>query len=290
MTTNALNMAESRNKPRSQAKSKTTAKKKSAAEVVPKTKVTPMASKPLKTKGVAKQAIAEEDKAESMAEVKATSKSTPKARVASQSGTKSSPKRSAKGRAKTAPKKVSKSKTSSMTEAKADPDMEAQTTEEASSLPKSSAKKRKVPAKAKGRKKTDSPATPKKEIAIPQETEIDEEPISLERGRQELENELGRTRKELDNLRAAMYSEVDVDPEEGDVEVSERLKNVTLIAMHEKRETALQEALSAISAGNYGICNRCKNSIGKARLEARPDAKFCVKCQEEIERAARRMA
>jgi len=112
----------------------------------------------------------------------------------------------------------------------------------------------------------------------------------LEWGRQKLDTELQRTREELEHLRAAMYSEVDIDPEEGDVEVSERLKNVTLIAMLEKRETALQEALSSVLEGSYGICNRCRKPIGQGRLEARPDAKFCVRCQEEIERAARRLA
>ncbi len=145
-------------------------------------------------------------------------------------------------------------------------------------------RKTKLAPKPKGRAKT--AAAPESEVPRPV---TDDEPISLEGGRQKLETELNRTREELAHLRAAMYSEVDVDPEEGDVEVSERLKNVTLIAMLEKRETALQESLSAIVEGSYGICNRCKKSIGRERLEARPDAKYCVHCQEEIERAARRM-
>ena len=136
--------------------------------------------------------------------------------------------------------------------------------------------------KGKGR----ATAVPESEAPVPVP---DDEPISLEWGRQKLESELNRTQEELAHLRAAMYSEVDVDPEEGDVEVSERLKNVTLIAMLEKRETALQESLSAIVEGSYGICNRCKKSIGRERLEARPDAKYCVHCQGEIERAARRL-
>ncbi len=139
------------------------------------------------------------------------------------------------------------------------------------------------------RKKPAAQAQPPGAAAAP-EADVDDGPISMEWGRQKLDSELQRTREELEHLRAAMYSEVDIDPEEGDVEVSERLKNVTLIAMLEKRETALQEALSSIVEGRYGICNRCQQPIGKGRLEARPDAKFCVRCQEEIERAARRLA
>ena len=108
--------------------------------------------------------------------------------------------------------------------------------------------------------------------------------------RQTLQTELARVQEELDHLRSAMNAEVDIDPEEGDVEVSERLKNVTLIAMLEKREAALQEAIEALVAGHYGICNRCQQPIAKERLEARPDAKYCVRCQEEIERSAGRLA
>lgn len=108
--------------------------------------------------------------------------------------------------------------------------------------------------------------------------------------RQTLQTELARVQEELDHLRSAMSAEVDIDPEEGDVEVSERLKNVTLIAMLEKREAALLEAIEALAAGHYGICNRCRQPIAKERLEARPDAKYCVRCQEEIERSAGRLA
>lgn len=113
-------------------------------------------------------------------------------------------------------------------------------------------------------------------------------PSVHEGDRQTLRTELARVQQELTHLRSAMYSEVDIDPEEGDVEVSERLKNISLIAMLEKREGALHDALRSIEAGDYGICNRCRQPIGAERLEARPDAKYCVKCQSEIEKSVRR--
>lgn len=131
-------------------------------------------------------------------------------------------------------------------------------------------------------KKKKSTETAKKAVA-------EDGNLSLDVWREKVDAELGRTQAELQHLRDAMYSEVDVDLEEGDAEVSERLKNVTLIAMLEKRETALQEALSSILEGSYGICNRCQVFIGQERLEARPDARYCVNCQEQIERAARRL-
>jgi DnaK suppressor protein len=42
-------------------------------------------------------------------------------------------------------------------------------------------------------------------------------------------------------------------------------------------------ALAAIDAGTYGICRECKEPIGLNRLEAIPEAPFCVPCQESFE-------
>lgn len=104
-----------------------------------------------------------------------------------------------------------------------------------------------------------------------------------------LEAELARVHAELDHLRATMYGEIDVDPEEGDVEVSERTKNISLIAMLELRERTLKDALDSVEKGTYGICNRCQEPISAERLAILPDTKYCVKCQDEIERANMRM-
>ena len=35
--------------------------------------------------------------------------------------------------------------------------------------------------------------------------------------------------------------------------------------------------------GHYGDCRRCKESIGWARLNARPESPFCLPCQEALE-------
>jgi DnaK suppressor protein len=42
----------------------------------------------------------------------------------------------------------------------------------------------------------------------------------------------------------------------------------------------INEALERIEAGTYGVCANCGKKIPQARLEARPFAKYDIKCQE----------
>lgn len=42
-------------------------------------------------------------------------------------------------------------------------------------------------------------------------------------------------------------------------------------------------ALAALDSGKYGLCRQCKEPIGLPRLEALPEAPFCLDCQEGFE-------
>ena len=57
-----------------------------------------------------------------------------------------------------------------------------------------------------------------------------------------------------------------------------RLKN----DLHE-----IEAALKKIKSGTYGICERCKKPIAPARLEVKPQAVYCLKCEQEIEKKKR---
>ena len=46
----------------------------------------------------------------------------------------------------------------------------------------------------------------------------------------------------------------------------------------------IQEALQRIENGSFGICEGCGESIGEARLQARPVTTLCIECKEEAER------
>lgn len=51
---------------------------------------------------------------------------------------------------------------------------------------------------------------------------------------------------------------------------------------------AIQAALGRIDAGTYGLCESCGKAINPARLDARPMARRCVRCQEQAERTTAR--
>ena len=45
----------------------------------------------------------------------------------------------------------------------------------------------------------------------------------------------------------------------------------------------IQEALTRIDEGEYGICEECGEDIGVARLKARPVTTLCVNCKARQE-------
>ena len=53
----------------------------------------------------------------------------------------------------------------------------------------------------------------------------------------------------------------------------------------EARRLEIEEALSRMDIGVYGVCEDCGEEIGAARLIANPTAKLCVHCQADRERA-----
>jgi DnaK suppressor protein len=50
---------------------------------------------------------------------------------------------------------------------------------------------------------------------------------------------------------------------------------------------AVRHALAKFDSGDYGECESCGESIGYSRLEARPEAPFCIVCQTRLEQARR---
>lgn len=41
---------------------------------------------------------------------------------------------------------------------------------------------------------------------------------------------------------------------------------------------AVNRAVDRLAAGSYGVCTRCGNDIGEARLDALPAAETCIAC------------
>ena len=46
----------------------------------------------------------------------------------------------------------------------------------------------------------------------------------------------------------------------------------------------VRQSLKLVEQGEYGLCRRCEEPIGYARLSARPESPYCLDCQDEIDR------
>jgi RNA polymerase-binding protein DksA len=108
------------------------------------------------------------------------------------------------------------------------------------------------------------------------------------RERRKLLEERARLSGEIERLREALKTEVDVDAEEGDPDLIEREKNVALVSQLERKKEDVEAALRLIEKGKYGVCERCGKEIPTERLEVRPDATLCVQCQAEVEKLIKR--
>lgn len=51
----------------------------------------------------------------------------------------------------------------------------------------------------------------------------------------------------------------------------------------EVRLQRIDGALHSVRSGWYGLCRECKEAISLKRLDAMPEAPFCVPCQESFE-------
>ena len=56
-----------------------------------------------------------------------------------------------------------------------------------------------------------------------------------------------------------------------------------------ERANRLAEALDRLREGEYGTCEECGEAIAPARLKAMPEVTTCVRCQDRLERSARRL-
>lgn len=106
-------------------------------------------------------------------------------------------------------------------------------------------------------------------------------------------------RNALLTLRARLYGDVNMLSQEalGDEESSraplhpaevgthsfEQEFTLKLMSSEGDRLSQIEAALEKISDGSYGACDECGGRIPKARLEAIPEAPYCVKCASKLE-------
>lgn len=76
----------------------------------------------------------------------------------------------------------------------------------------------------------------------------------------------------------------EVNPEEDGTDAFDRLFALERAGNDQNIIFTIDEAIGAIDAGKYGVCEGCGKLIEKPRLRALPFAKNCIHCQSEVER------
>ena len=75
-------------------------------------------------------------------------------------------------------------------------------------------------------------------------------------------------------------------PDPVDLAVRNYSKNVMLaVSENESRQlTLVDEALLRVEDDEFGLCQNCEKSINQKRLAAIPWARYCLDCQELVEK------
>jgi len=79
----------------------------------------------------------------------------------------------------------------------------------------------------------------------------------------------------------------DQHPADLGTEMFEREKDLSILERVDAELADVDRALRRIDDGTYGACEACGREIAKARLEIKPEARFCVDDQAAAEREAR---
>ncbi len=77
------------------------------------------------------------------------------------------------------------------------------------------------------------------------------------------------------------------DPADAGANLSESERSEAILAMARMQRSEVADALRRIELGTYGTCLDCGAGVPEGRLEARPEAARCVKCQAKWDRLRR---
>jgi len=124
--------------------------------------------------------------------------------------------------------------------------------------------------------------------------------VNVDRARERLTKERDRLLRIKDSLsgesgegggseRDALseLSLADQHPADLGTEMFEREKDQSILERVEAELTDVERALRRADDGTYGLCEACGREIAKARLEIKPEARFCIDDQAAAEREAR---
>jgi RNA polymerase-binding transcription factor DksA len=124
--------------------------------------------------------------------------------------------------------------------------------------------------------------------------------VNVERARERLLHERERLQRIRDGLSGepgegagseretlSELSLADQHPADLGTEMFEREKDMSILDRIDSEIADVDRALKRVDEGTYGLCEACGRPISKARLEVKPEARFCVDDQARAEREAR---
>ena len=79
------------------------------------------------------------------------------------------------------------------------------------------------------------------------------------------------------DARSLTFTDDEHDPE-GSTASLDQARDTALLVQVTRTLTELEAARARLGTGTYGTCERCGQPIAPARLQARPEARTCVRC------------
>ena len=74
------------------------------------------------------------------------------------------------------------------------------------------------------------------------------------------------------------------DPADAGANLSEADRTEAVLEAARQQRSLVTDALTRLENGHYGTCVDCGDSVPEGRLEARPEAARCVRCQAKHDR------
>lgn len=74
------------------------------------------------------------------------------------------------------------------------------------------------------------------------------------------------------------------DPLDRSVAMERRDSAVSAVNIAQRKLQAIDDALTRIQTGEWGLCARCEDEISEKRLRAMPTARYCLACQEQTDK------
>jgi len=100
--------------------------------------------------------------------------------------------------------------------------------------------------------------------------------------KQMLEDERGRLRGLLKHAETKVDGDVGYGNHMADdaTEAFEQARDLSVRTRLEHTLHEVQDALGKFERGTYGLCENCGTQIDWARLEAKPEARLCIRCKQ----------